>query len=499
MEVGNMVKQQNIYLLTIILILVCMSFACGLGGSSEPAQPPSQTEPTLAPAEPTNIPEEPTDVPEPTATITEEPTEESAGQLTDSSSEEPPVNESEAEEPPPYDEIYIKTINGYRDELGYLHVVGLVTNNTDRTVESIEVEVNVLDGDGNTLLAEINMISLYSLAPGETSPFTYWVSEDLSDAKGYSATIVGQSASEIERAIIKVDGDKMEVDDNGDVHITGKLVNNTINPILIESLAAATFDENGQIITADSHSVIVRHLDPGEDGPFRVSMTGPDVENLNIAEYNIYVDAQVADPVEIFDFTTSDTHQYYIDSYGTFHLVGEVTNNNEEFFTISLVAGIFDEKGNVVDAATTDIPTFSIAPGETLPYDFQYWGPINYKEGMIDTATNYYVQWDPYWTWSSTSEHVELSTENDSNEVGDFQVTFTGDVVNDSGEEVEGATVIVTLYSIESGALVAMGFGGIYEPISPNGTTTYQVWIDTPINFDFDSVEYEIFARGDLP
>jgi hypothetical protein len=243
----------------------------------------------------------------------------------------------------------------------------------------------------------------------------------------------------------------------------------------------------------------VRHLDPGEDGPFRVTMSGPEGGTANIGEYEIYIDAEVANPVEIYDFAITEFHHYYIDTYDSFHLVGEVTNNNDEFFTISLVAGIYDADGNVVDAATTDIPTFSIAPGETLPYDFQYWGPLNYKDGTIDIASNYYVQWDPYWTWSSSTEYIELTTENDNTEVSTYQVTFTGDVLNDSGDEVDGATVIISLYDIESGDLVATGYGGIYDPIAPNATTAYQVWIDTPADFDIDSVEIAIVAKGDLP
>ncbi|MFC1997829.1 FxLYD domain-containing protein [Chloroflexota bacterium] len=497
-----MLNRRNGGFLIILFSFVFVSLACSLGSSSEPTQTPPQAgataatvEPTVAPVEPIEEVSESTDALEPTDAIVQEPAEEPS----DSSTEAPPAEEKEPETPPPDNEVYIKSIKGYRDDLGYLHIVGLVTNNTDRTVDNVEVEVEILDNNGNSLQVELTTISLYTLGPGETSPFAYWVSEELPNADNYRAIVVGQSAAEIERATIKADGVLLTVDDNGDIHITGKLVNNTINPILVDSLAAATFDENGELVAADSHSVIVRHLDPGEDGPFRVTMTGPEGDSTNIEEYEIYIDAAVSNPVEVFDFVTSESHYYYIDSYDAFHLVGEVTNNNDEFFTITLIAGIYDEEGNVVDAATTDIPTFSIAPGATLPYDFQYWGPLNFQAGTIDAATNYYVQWDPYWTWSSSSEYVDLSTTNDSNEVGAYQVTFTGDVVNDSNEEVDGATVIVSLYNIESGDLVAMGYGGIYDPIAPNATAAYQVWIDPPVDFDINAVEYEIVAKGDLP
>jgi hypothetical protein len=484
----DMKKNHNFGLLIFILSLIVLTLACGLGGGSEPTQVPAVAEPTAVPAEPTEVPAEPTMAPEPTEEPTAEPMQ-----------EEPTEAVSQPESAAPSDDLVIDTVNGYRDDLGSLHIIGLVTNNSDRAVDNVEVEIEIFDANDNSLYVETTLISLYKLAPTETSPFSYWVFDDLPDADHYVATIVGQSVAEFERAEVSLEGVMLVVDDSGDLHITGNLVNQSDTPVEVSSLAAATFDENGELYTADAHSVIIRHLDPGEDGPFRVTMTGPEGGSANITEYEVYVDAVVADPAEVFNINFSETHHNYVDAYNSFHLVGEVTNSDNEFLTISLVAGIYDVDGNVIDAATTDIPTFSIAPGETLPYDFQYWGPLNYKSGIIDAASSYTVQWDPYWTWTSTAEYNDLSTQNDQNEVSSYQVTFTGEVINDSGIEVDGATIIVSLYSKETGELTATGYGGIYEPIAPNATAEYTVWIDIPEDFDIDTVEYVIIARGDLP
>ena len=86
----------------------------------------------------------------------------------------------------------------------------------------------------------------------------------------------------MERATVRVEGVTFVVDDDGDLHITGNLVNKTETPIQISGLGAATFEDNGDLYTADSHAVIVHHLDPGEDGPFRVSMTGPESGTADI-------------------------------------------------------------------------------------------------------------------------------------------------------------------------------------------------------------------------
>jgi hypothetical protein len=494
-----MMNNRKYGLLIFILSLAFVTFACGLGG--DPTQSPQPVAPTEAPVEPTDVPEEPTDIPEPTEPPAEEPTEAPAAEPTEETSgegsEEPPV--SGAEESAPENAVYIEAINGYRDDLDTLYIVGLVTNNTDRVIDYVEVEIEIFDADNNSIFVEIITTALYTLAPGETSPFSYGIYDELPGAENYVATIVGQGAAEVERATVRVEGVTFVVDDGGDLHITGNLVNKTEKPIHISGLAAATFEDNGALYTADNHTVLVRHLDPGEDGPFRVTMTGPENGTANITEYEIYIDAEITEPAEGFDLVFADSHHNYLDAYDSFHLVGEITNNEAEFLTLSMIAGIYDEDGNVIDAATTDIPTFSIAPGETLPYDFNYWGPINYKLSSVDLASSYTVQWDPYWTWTSSTEYVEISTENDVNEVSDYQITFTGQVYNDSGEDIDVATVIVSLYSVESGELVGMGYGGFYDTIGANERADYTVWIEISNDFDVNAVEYVIVAKGEIP
>ena len=291
-----MKNSRNLGIVILMFSVVFGLFSCGFGEISEPTQNQTEAEATAEPTEPTKVPVEPTEA------IIVQTTQEPAP---DSSEETPvitPTDESTPEIAAPENSVYVKTVNGYRDDLGYLHVVGLVTNNTDQPVNNLEVEVNIKDSSGNTLLVEITTTSLYTLAPGETSPFSYWVSEEVSNADHYSASVVGQSSVEIERAALKIEGVMLTVDDLGDIHLTGKLVNNTVNPIQIESLAAATFDENGNLFTADSHSVIVRHLDPGEDCPFRVIMTGPADITGNTEVYVIYIDAIAADPIEFIEF-----------------------------------------------------------------------------------------------------------------------------------------------------------------------------------------------------
>jgi len=492
-----MIKRSKGSLLVLILSVAFILLACSSSGGSEPTQAAHPAEPTATPAEPTEVPEEPTVASEPTEAIAEEPTEITNEDVTDPGQPQEPV---ETKTPPPTNKLYTENINTYWDNNGYMHVIGLVTNNTTEIFDSIEVQIDIFDSNQILLYNTIESIFLTTLAPGETSPFSHLVGDVISDPGSYAtAKIISQNPTDIERITIKIEGTTQIVDDFGYVHVIGKLVNNTQSPVMINGLAAATFTENGNLYSAGPYTSIVLYLDPGEDGPFRVTMTGPG-EDSKINNHEVYLDAVTAIPVEYFDLTISENHHYYLDSSGGFHLIGEITNNHDEFLTLSLVASIYNEGGNVVDANTTEIPTFSIAPGETLPYDFQYWGPLDNKSGAFETARSYFVQVDPYWVFSSPAGHIDLITQNNSNQLLDSsQVYFIGEVLNNSNEIISSATIIVSLYDVKSEQLIATGYGLVFDPINPNDKSNYEVWINVPMDFDMESVEIKIIAKGDLP
>ena len=47
--------------------------------------------------------------------------------------------------------------------------------------------------------------------------------------------------------------------------------------------------------------------------------------------------------------------------------------------------------------------------------------------------------------------------------------------------------------------LIATGYGLAVDPIAPNKTGNYEVWINMPVDIDMESVDIEIAAKGDLP
>ncbi|MGD2158439.1 MAG: FxLYD domain-containing protein, partial [Anaerolineales bacterium] len=254
-----------------LMSLTLVGLACNFVLGAEPTLAPIATEVAIQP--PTNTSESPTILPEEISLATE----------TAQSPTPTPTN-------PPTDVVAVTAVNGYPDIYGGWHIVGLITNNSARTVDNVEVEIHISDASGNNLYNQITMALLYTLSPGEISPFTLWVSEEIPSASNFNATIVGQSSAEVTRPEFETRGEVLTIDDEGDIHVTGELVNIGAQPLTVNGLAAAAFDVNGEIVTADFMDAAIRYLDPGESGPFRITMIRPIESVESVASYELYSD-----------------------------------------------------------------------------------------------------------------------------------------------------------------------------------------------------------------
>ena len=458
--------------LTIALVLIAGMLACNLSAADPTATPP----PT-----PTEVPPVPTDAPEPTTAP--EPTDAPVV----------PTQGSDGTAP-----LEIVSVNGFLDTFESWNIVGLVLNNTDRIVDSVEIEIELFDTAGNSLYVNTTFVDLFNIAPGEITPFSYTVFEDVPGADNFVATVIGNSTTELERAYPDVVNMNMVHDDSGDTHITGEFVNNTDQAIEINSLAAATFDAGGQVLTANSYSVSIRHLNPGESGPFRISITGADTGTAEIDSFVVYTDSEFGDPLGPFGLTISDAYDY-VDTFDNLHLVGEVTNDGDLTLNVNLVAGIYAADGTVLDASDISLPINALPPGETLPYDFDFWGPLVDSSGLLEQADSYTIQVDAYWTWETTTEQHVLSTQNDVNEFDDFGGEFNGQVVNDSGGPVDYITIVIYLRELATDRVIASGYDFIFDELADGATADYTVFIDVPDGFDIASAEYFIIVVGERP
>jgi hypothetical protein len=395
--------------------------------------------------------------------------------------------------------IRVTQVSGYIDTFESLEVVGVVQNQTDRGVDMIEVEIQVLDAGENVIYTDKTFTALDHLAPGEESPFSLTVYEDLAGADSYSAYVVGNGTiDDLIRSEVSVNNVQMTIDKDGDIYITGELVNDNDFPVMVNSMAAATFSDINQIVTANYHSVLTRYLGPGQNGYFRVTMSGPISGPDIIDSYQLYVDAIQSDPLELASLSITTTNAY-IDFYGNYHLVGEVTNLGDSHYNFDLTAGVYDTQGFVIDAASVTLAQETLAPDETAPFDFNIWGPLNYNPDLIDTIESHSVVIDDAWTWSTKTGMVNLSTLENAREDSEEALNFSGKIVNSTNSTVDSAVIVVALRDYQSDTIIATNFDYYYEELEPGATYDYLVEIPLWEGIDLTSIVVDYIVKGTKP
>jgi len=475
------------------LAILSTTLACSIGSS--------KATPTPAP---TAVVEQPTDVPLPTdvAVATDVP-------LTPESSATTVAGPTATINAPKG--VVILDKSAYTDSSGYYNVVGQVLNNTDTPITNINLSVSVKDSSGNTLLTDSSdqpvdtetfSPSLYTLAPGEISPFNYYVNLNDKEASTFDVTVASQDTTEVERPKVQVENDALFTDTDGDLHYSGELVNLSDQPVKVDSLAGAVLDQAGAVLVTSSTSSVSEYLMPAGDSagmdrtPFTVYMSGP---VANVATTRAYVDAKVTDPEDDKQVTVTVSNAY-ADGSGGFHLVGTLLNNGTETLTANLVAGLYGADKKVMDAESTGAPLY-LTPGVALPFNLDSFSSLNFDPDRIKLVDTYTVQIDPYWTFAVSTEPVTLKTSGDKQaDQGDGRWTITGNIANSSGKALSSETVVVAAADAQ-GKVVGVGTGSVFpdgDSIAAGHTDPYSVDIYFAPDVDVTQLTFTTFVQGSV-
>ncbi len=493
-----MKTQRTLALVAVSLALIASILACSGGKAATPtaarAQPTAIVEPTATeePAQPTAALEE--------ATATVEAAQPTQEISSSSSGDCDTVADGK---------LGVASVTGYLDTLDSWRVIGLVCNKTSEAVNNVQLTIEVFDQAGKSLYKEENVYTaLGNVDAGENTPFALSIYDNIPTPDTVKATITSSETAQLKRATVDTQGVVTTVDDQGNLHITGELVNNGKEPVVIHGLAAVTFDKDGKMFTADYSSVLIHYLSPTVSGPFRITMYGPKDGTDTLDQYKLYLDVETTDKQEFLisaENDLSDLHDY-VDANGQFHLVGEITNSADQNIGVRLVATIYDKDNNVLDASSMDTPISAIKPGETIPYEFNYWGPLSSKKGLYDEkADRFTVQVDPTWTWTTDTKLFDLKIKNEKNEWDEYQGTFTGQVVNDTGGDLESAVIMVGIYGKkgqpDENKIVATGYSyaTISDKLANGQAADYTVYVPVPTGFSIDNYEYDIVVKGKAP
>jgi hypothetical protein len=461
-------KRHTIFVSTFVAVLVLAVLACGVGPTVTPTPPPA----TQAP---------------------------------------PPATQAPTQPPAATGELTVTNTFAFTDQWGDYHVAGELQNGTDRVLASIELTIEIKDASGNSLLKDDNdnivpsltfQPMLYTLAPGEASPFEYYVSSDAGQPSAYNVTITGQQTGQVNRANLTVENAQLVDDGQGTLYLSGELVNQGNQWAHVNTLAGAALDSNDKVLSTDWTSTYTTELAPAGDQaerdrtPFVISFSTP--PGVELAQWATYMDAEVIDAPTEYPIQVELANNYF-DGYKDFHIVATLTNTGTDNLHTLVVAGLYADDNTVLDADWQFVPII-IAPGESVPVDIHSFSSVNFSDTQAGRVSTFTVQTDPYSTYPATYEVVALTTKNDQVQKESGSWTITGDVTNTSSQKLSSETVVVAIYDGQ-GNLAATD----YTYISPTGdsiasgeTNSYEVTIYLDPNVDTTNFMFKTIVQGDV-
>src|SRR5215216_3235671 len=318
-------KTKNSTLMFIALFAALITFACGGGAVATATSVPAEITPAVEPTE--------------------------------------PVMQVEGE-------LEITNSTSYVDGFNDYTVVGEITNNTNQTLENITLSLSISDESGTSLLKDENDSPVESieiqpyigvLDPGVVAPFSYYISaDDVQPAKFEVSVKSYDQSSAPELADFDVQNVNLTETDNGDIIITGEMVNLSSEEVELESMAGAVLDESKNILAANFTLTYSHYMYPAGDpqgrdrSPFIVQLYGP---IANIAHWKVYARG-VTSNKDLSDDMDIQVSTSYVDAYGTYHLVGTLTNNGSSQISPSLIGGLYSSEKTLFDVASLNVPFY---------------------------------------------------------------------------------------------------------------------------------------------
>jgi len=501
-------------LLSAALALALAGLACAGGG------PAPTTAPTRAP-QPTKVVAAASDTPQstsaPTAKATTAPTVAATTAATAAPTEAATSAPTEAATAVTLSgKLDLNGISSYLDNVKYFHVEGLLTNGTDQAVNNVQLSLQVTDSKGKTVLQDDsgNPTStvtfppiLGSLASGETSPFDYFFSTSGVDTSGWKSVVKvasSENLSDLKRAQVVIENNLMTTASDGDVYLTGEVVNKSDQPATLADFAGALLDKSGNVAGAASFQDVTRLLSPAGDAsgsdrsPFVIHIYGPVPAG---ATPHFYLDAQPGDPNDIT--VAADVHLHldtsFADANNDVYLVATVTNSGTNTMTVRVMSGLYDKDGKVLDGSSADAP-IDLGPGATSPVPMSLFGNLNGNAKLVGQVVSYTAQIDPYWTFSVESKFVSLKATNVTTTIDGSSLSVKGDVANTSGQTLTSATVVLIVHDA-GGKLVAADWA-VAQPSSgdftPKTTQAWNATIQLPPSVDPKTLKVDTIVQGSV-
>jgi len=406
--------------------------------------------------------------------------------------------------------LAISSTNAFVDTYGAYRVVGMLVNQSSNVLTSIELAIEIKDTSGNSLLKDNgNPVAnakfhpmLYTLAPGESSPFEYSYDTANGIPASYSVKISSLKSGDANRANLTAENVQLIDNGSGWYYLTGSLVNKGNQWARINDLAGAILDPSNNVLSADWSATYATELAPTGDSsgadrtPFEINFPKPG--GSVTPPWSLYWDADVVDNASTYPVTVVITNGY-LDQYGSQHIVGWVTNNSDKPLNTLVVAGLYAQNGNVLDSGFSYLP-IPVKASASVPFSVSSFNNVDYNPAQAALVRTFSAQVDPGSTNPPNDEYVELKASGETVQKDGAIWTINGSITNTSDKNLGSATVIVSVLDNQNN-LVAMEFTTVFSSgaaIAAGETDTYSVSISLDPNIDSTGFTVTTTATGDV-
>ena len=150
---------------------------------------------------------------------------------------------------PAWADVYMQNDRMYVGGDGSLHIVGEVYNGLDAPLGQVAVDVRVHDSHGGEVATGSGWSLINTVMPGMVGPFDIVITDaDTRRAHDYIAT-VDYSVRPPKSQVIDVTSATLERSSQGDLFITGTVVNRGQSTANMISVVATIYDRDGNVAT----------------------------------------------------------------------------------------------------------------------------------------------------------------------------------------------------------------------------------------------------------
>lgn len=157
--------------------------------------------------------------------------------------------------------------NDYADDLGSLHVIGEVHNDSLYNVDQVRVRITFYGEEGDVLEESTSSALLDLLVPGQRTPFVVlW--EEPGDWKRYSLRATGRATTDRPEEGLNILHSYARLDDVGLYHVVGTVRNDGTATTYYVKVTVSLYDSLGRISNANFAHTEPSRIAPGMTASF---------------------------------------------------------------------------------------------------------------------------------------------------------------------------------------------------------------------------------------